>query len=440
MFYPKVLIIGQTFNDFSGGGITLSSLFKDWPKERLANLSYPFMIHNSTTKICDTYYQIGKEEISWRFPFYLFKQKFESGRLRVPSHHKISVIKESRSMRHYISSNILTPLMRWTGMVHFVSSINLSGSLKDFLSDFSPQIVYLQISNYESIRFSIDLIDYLQIPSVLHMMDDWPSTLSSSGLFKKYWHKVIDREFRVLLGKTDLPLSISDAMSEEYLTRYGRRFIPFHNSIESERFNLPPKGRNTKSNTIRILYVGRMGTANCSSLLSFAKGISDYDFPGYVVEFDIYTKDYDCSDAQKIRRFGKVKIFEAVEHADIPALLVSYDVLLLPLDFTEAGLKFSKFSMPTKAIEYMASGTPILVYAPSETAISRFCKRNECAYCIVSPDPIVLANSLANFFTNPEYGKKLAFNAKRISRQFYDSVKVRQEFRSTLSHLLTGQE
>ena len=418
----------------------MSSLFKDWPKENLANLSYPFMIHNSTTKICDNYYQIGKDEIRWRFPFYLFKQKFESGRVSIGTRQKISVIKENRSIRQFISSNILTPLMRWTGLVHFVSSINLSGPLKAFLCDFSPQIFYLQISNFESIRFSLDLLEHLQIPTVLHMMDDWPSTISGSGLFKKYWRRVIDREFRVLLGKTDLLLSISDAMSEEYLTRYGRRFIPFHNSIELEQFNIPRRGGTNKNNRIRILYVGRIGTANRSSLLRFAKIISEYNFQGFDVELNIYTKDYNSSDTKKIRKLSKVEIFKPIEHADIPALLVSYDILLLPLDFTDTGRKFSKLSMPTKAIEYMASGTPILVFAPPETAISRFCERNECAHCIIYPDPQENISSLVYLFTNHEYRSNLALNAKRISRQLFDSVIVRQEFRSTLSSLLNRQK
>jgi glycosyltransferase involved in cell wall biosynthesis len=313
----------------------------------------------------------------------------------------------------------------------------MSGRLKKYLSDFSPQIVYLQISNYESIKFSIELIDYLQIPSVLHMMDDWPSTISSRGLLKKYWHRIIDREFRLLLDKTNLHLSISDAMSDEFLMRYGKRFMPFHNSIELERFNVSKKAENSEVNRLRILYVGRIGKANRSSLLSFAKGISACTFPGFSVEFHIYTKDYNSTDAHKISRLNKVRIFQAVEHNDIPALLVSHDILLLPLDFTDSGLKFSRLSMPTKAIEYMASGTPILVYAPTETAIYRFCDRNECAHCLTSQGHQELSSSLDKIFTDSEYRDKLTSNAKQISFQLFDAVKVRHEFRNTISDLLT---
>jgi glycosyltransferase involved in cell wall biosynthesis len=436
--FPKILILGQTFNDFSGGGVTLSNLFKGWPIDNLAVISYPFMLHNAATTICQNYYQIGQEELTWRFPLSILKQKFQSGKLHHKKESKLSILHETPSFRHSFSSTFVTPFLRWAGLVHVTSRIDISPQLRKWLSDFSPEVLYIQISNRESINFAIELIEHIKIPSVLHMMDDWPSTISSRGLFNKYWHRVIDREFRVLLDKTNLHLSISDAMSEEYLIRYGKHFIPFHNSIESERFNLEFKAQKGEDNKLRILYMGRIGTANRSSLLGFAKGISVCDFPDFSVEFDIYTKDYESLDSKKIRRFKQVSIYKAVENIDIPDLLVSYDILLLPLDFTDSGLKFSRLSMPTKAIEYMASGTPILVYAPSETAIYKFCNRNECAHCIPSPDHQELSRSMVKLFTDPEYRDRLALNARQIARQQFDAVKVRQEFRSTISNLINN--
>src|SRR5690606_6715818 len=172
-------------------------------------------------------------------------------------------------------------------------------------------------------------------PSVIHMMDDWPSTISNQGPFKKYWFRIIDHEFRSLLDKTDLHLSISAEMSKEYLNRYGKRFIPFHNSIESSLFNVPAKVQKSETSKIKILYVGRIGTANRRSLFNFAKNISKVIFPRFDIELNIYTKDFECSDAQRIGKFKNVRINKPVEHNDIPDLLISYDILLLPLDFTK---------------------------------------------------------------------------------------------------------
>jgi hypothetical protein len=66
----------------------------------------------------------------------------------------------------------------------------------DWLSGFKPDVLYVQISSRETLLFACELIDYLKIPSVNHVMDDWPSSLTSNGLAGNYWIKKIDNELR----------------------------------------------------------------------------------------------------------------------------------------------------------------------------------------------------------------------------------------------------
>ena len=60
--YKKILIIGETFSDQSGGPITLSNLFRGWPKEKLFVATYGREIIKSNFNICENYYSLGKEE------------------------------------------------------------------------------------------------------------------------------------------------------------------------------------------------------------------------------------------------------------------------------------------------------------------------------------------------------------------------------------------
>lgn len=433
--YPRVLIFGQTFNDFSGGGITLSNLFKEWPVDSLAVVSYPFMLHNTTTDICRNYYQIGLEELKWKFPFSRIKQQFPSGKLTPESKRKIPILQETRHVRHSFSKNILTPILKWTGLVHCISSIHLSQKMKEWLSGLAPDILYFQISNRESVNFAVELIDYLKIPSVIHMMDDWPSTISGSGLFSTYWRRRIDCEFRSLLDKTDLHLSISDAMSDEYYNRYGKYFRAFHNPIDPERFSIELPSKRPDDKKFKILYIGRIGTANRSSLLQFATFISGYDTDGLSIEFNIYTKDHNSSYAVKLGKLKRVTVREAVNHSEVPLLLISSDLLLLPLDFTGSGLRFSKLSMPTKASEYMMSGTPILVFAPEYTAISKLCRRYGCGHCVTSTDSKKIAESMNMLVHDMDFRNGLRTNALNLAVRLFDVHIVREEFTRLLSDL-----
>ena len=213
----KVLIYGQPFNNNSGGGITLSNLFKGWPKENIAVVSTPFMLQTVSYDICDNYYQIGIDEYHWKFPFSLYKETFTSGKIvKRESKSNGYVIKVKGGLRQLISMKLLNPFINWSGLSHYISYIKISPELRKWISGFKPDILYIQISNREGILFVKDLIEYLKIPSVIHMMDDWPSTISTTGPLKNYWNKKIDRELKQLLDKIDLHLSISDAMSEEY--------------------------------------------------------------------------------------------------------------------------------------------------------------------------------------------------------------------------------
>lgn len=75
MNFPKVLILNQPFNNVSGGGITLSNLFKGWEKDHLAVVCLGTLFNDKTRiDICDQYYQLGEKEHIWKFPLSLMKR------------------------------------------------------------------------------------------------------------------------------------------------------------------------------------------------------------------------------------------------------------------------------------------------------------------------------------------------------------------------------
>lgn len=61
------------------------------------------------------------------------------------------------------------------------------------------------------------------------------------------------------------------------------------------------------------------------------------------------------------------------------------DLLYLPLSFSETdalGGAALRVAFPTKAIDYLLAGPPILVHAPADTAVSRFFLRNRAGFCL----------------------------------------------------------
>ena len=105
-------------------------------------------------------------------------------------------------------------------------------------------------------------------------------------------------------------------------------------------------------------------------LLKLADVVEKMGIEGVPVLLEIQTKDQRHNLINTLKDYKYVFTSGAVPYANLPAKLSSADVLLIPADFSGAGVKFIRYSMPTKVSEYMATGTPVLVVSPPENRVS----------------------------------------------------------------------
>jgi glycosyltransferase involved in cell wall biosynthesis len=437
MSFPKVLIFGQPFNDFSGGGITLTNLFKGWQKDNIAVTYLGHGLLNVTTDICDKYYQLGREEHKWKFPFNLMQRKFQSGVKSFEDKREVPINSIQKGLRYKLVNNYFYPFLRWTGFFHYASTITISPGFKNWLSEFDPEILYLQVAARNEISFTKELIGYLKVPAVIHVMDDWPSTISDRGLFKRYWSEKIEREFKSLLDCVVLHLSISDAMSEEYRKRYNKVFIPFHNPIETEFWSpFTKKDFTIYKNNVKILYSGRIGDNGIAeSIVEVASAIDSMDETGVNIKLHIQTPTKQKEILDLLKKYKCVVFNPFAEYRQIPEIFSKADILLLANDFSPHGVRHLRFSMPTKASEYMISGTPVMVYTSDLAAVSQFFSQNECGYCITRQSREDIANAIRFIINNEEYREKISRKAVSIAKERFDAGKVRDEFRNSIINL-----
>ncbi len=437
--FPKILIFGQVFNSRNGGGITLSNLFRGWKKDRIAVAALGHSFINISTDICDTYYQLGKEEHKWIFPFNFIQKEFPSGLLSFNTPNSLIRKSDKTGIRFFIVNKLFYPFLKFIGIFHRLSKIHLSQNLKEWLSDYRPDILYLQVSSREGILFALELINYLKIPSAIHMMDDWPSTISNKGIFKIYWKNRIENEFKQLLESVDLLLSISHAMSEEYEKKYNKKFIPFHNPIDIKHW-LPHKKSEFDINKdyVKLLYSGRIGIGIKESLFEVARAINNMD-TGIDIKLHIQTPTKNKVVKNKLKKFKCVIINPIVDYSELPEIYSQADILLIANDFNKKSSDFLRLSMPTKISEYMVSGTPVLVYAPKELALSEFCIKNKCGHCVVNQNKEDIINAFLLIINNKEYRETLSRNAVQLAKDLFDAEKVRNEFQQLLIKLLKKQ-
>ena len=434
MSLPKVLILCQPFNNNFGGGITLANLFSGWDKNKIAVVCTSHIFNNLNTEVCDTYYVLGEEEHKWSFPFNYMQRKVVSGEVKVSNEGGAeNPVATKITLRSKIVNNYFYPFLEYIGLFHGISKITLSEKLCKWIDEYNPDVIYAQAGVRETLVFCLLAESYIKKPMIFHVMDDWPSTISQKGPFKKYWHNKIDGELRAVLDKSEVLLSISDAMAQEYKKRYGKVFKTFHNPIEIDFWKSHQRNNYELGKTPTILYAGRIGTGIQATLESMAQAIDivnkDLVNP---VHFILQTNDKPAW----VDKYSCVQHKALVPYADLPKVFAEADFLFLPYDFSEESIRYIKYSMPTKAPEYMVSGTPIIMFAPAETALVIEAIEGNWAKVVTENSIPKLAEAIKQLVLSENERKQIALNAVRIAEEKFNSETVRNNFRKVIAGIV----
>ena len=428
MFSPKVLIINQPFNKNTGGGITLSNLFCNWERKNLAVACLGYLLtENMDPKICNNYYQLGSEERKWIFPFNLFSRKYYSGPINFEdrANNKHKVVVERSNFRVKMILDYIVPIFDYVGISHFQAKTSLSTNFCKWLDKIDPDVYYMQAETRESIIFCLEIIKYKRKPIIFHMMDDWPSLIGVKGPMKNYWNLKIDKKFRILLNKSDLLMGISEYMCEEYKKRYGKNFVTFHNPINLEFWKKAQRNNYQLSDSPTLLYAGRIGLGIDKSLKNIAEAIKRVNKELHTdIKFIIQSENA----PNWIKNFKNVIHQTFVAYEDLPKVFAQADILILPYDFSPESQSYIKYSMPTKAPEYMASGTPILIFAPEDTALVKYAQKYNWAAVVTENNVAVLSEKLKTLILDRTLRKQIANAAKNIAETRHDSDLVAREF------------
>ena len=113
-------------------------------------------------------------------------------------------------------------------------------------------------------------------------------------------------------------------------------------------------------------------------------------------------------------------------------MLPSYDLLVLPLDFDQNSIRFAKLSIPTKASEFMISGTPILVYAPLQTALARYVVKEQWAYLVSDTNKTVIIDAIKKIFSTTLIRQQLGQKAKTLAVETENSIVIRKKFKDAI--------
>lgn len=439
--YPKVLLVGQYFNATTGGGITLSNIFRDWPKDCVAAAS--LIEYPPNLNICNKYYQFGFLEYRLVQPLRSLQSRRQpSGPLVLNDLSGMDNRSDghSPSGKRNIYRRTASTLAMFLGVEPLIRHLQPSRELIAWIDQLQPDLIYTQLGSLDLIRMVTRLVAETHLPLVIHMMDDWPTTPLIHGLLAPYNKWRMRAEFLPLVMNATALMSISHKMSRAFEQRYGRQFITFHNPIESQRWLRSAKKAWVANMPFRLVYAGRIGRANQVSLQTLCDAIAELHGSGRAVQLDLYTLEHSAVAGIALQRNGCVFVHPQVPYAEMPVLLAGADLLILPLDFGTDSIRFAKYSMPTKTAEYMISGAPVLVYAPPDLALTEYARDDKWALIVSEQSCESLKHAILQLMDDQGLREQLGRRAQELAIQNHDSDRVCDAFRQVLAEVAAKHE
>jgi glycosyltransferase involved in cell wall biosynthesis len=125
-----------------------------------------------------------------------------------------------------------------------------------------------------------------------------------------------------------------------------------------------------------------------------------------------------------------------VPQSELPKVLSSADILLLPYSFLESSRAAVETAFPSKTADYLAAGKPILVFGPRYSSLVRYASEQGFAEIVDEFSPTALARSMQKIVSSPTYRERLAARALEVFSANHDMRRQQQNFYLTLERIV----
>jgi len=419
--YPRVLIVNVHFSENSGSGTFLGRLFTGWPAANLATIGGgPEALD---LRRCERHYQIGE----LRFPIQqlsnLLKSGIQLGPYTPPRVATIPQLAVAPAPRPSIVTRIARifwrRLLRHTVSGEVLYKQEPSPQLLTWAREFNADVIYGHCSSLSEVILLKRLQKSLGLPMVLHFMDDWSGTKYRKGWLGKRLRSRFEVGFRELLQAADCIIAICGEMAEAYQNRYQRSVLWLPMPVELDVYRDASRSQWSTGQTFSIRYGGRVGWAVRESLADLATAIESLRVERANVVFKIATFDTESVPGSCLIASG-VSLEVPGPLAELPRLQANADVLVICYDFDIESINQAKYSMPSKLADCLASGTPILVYAPTGLPAVEYARREGWGIVVDKRDPVALKAALQELMDSEILREKLGRTAKRLAAELHD--------------------
>jgi len=419
---PRVLVISpNVFNRAFGGGTTLTSLFQGWPAERLAQIHSDEMVRDES--VCHHFLQLNANSRHERLR-------------RLP--------RQASWVAKLVTGNADYALL-WA---------RLRAEVASWVTSFGPDVILAQPCSLAMLRFARKVSVFAGVPVVLDVSDDWVADWPASVMgfrvppFSNYVAAVSRNEFAAFVTDASRRMCVSELMAAEYEHRYGVDFEVIYNPIDLDAWApLEPVASRPRLRPFSLLYSGSLYPhTQLASLRDMSRAVvqANRQLGAGVfapeITLEICTHPAYHAYRSELEKPPYVHMTTSVPYAELPTKLRQADLLVLPVNFDAHSQSFIRYSTPGKLSEYMASGTPMLLYGPRGCAPIEYALQRGFGHVQSDPGTDGLATTLLTAIEDADGLRVSAARARRIALEEHGAVPMRRRFRRILLAAANGSE
>lgn len=376
---PRVLVSTVGAWSDSIGSNTMSSLFKEYDKTKLACLYIRADISDSNS--CYHYFHIYEGRVMKSFidraittgeEYFLGNHKYDL-RASEREHRRYNFFKKHRSYFFLFIREFIWKFGKWK-----------SKELNEFIDSFNPDVLVCPIESYIHFNRINEYIITRKKTKVIGFLWDDNFTYKQSPynigfLLHRFW---LRRSVRRLVSKCSTIFALSPKMKEEC----DRFFNIDAQLLTKPIFDQPQYHEYNVDTPIRILYTGNLYVHRDLTIIKIVDAIKKINEKGEQLVFlDIYTSTRLSSKiANRITVAGCCQIHDPIKQTEVLQKQKEADILLFVESIDKKGAQDARLSFSTKITDYFSAGRCIWAVGNPELSAIDYLQRTQSA--LVSTD------------------------------------------------------
>ena len=391
---PRVLVctVGAWSN--SVGSNTMSELFRDYPKDKLACLY--IRSDKSDSDSCCRYFHIYEGRVMKSIfhrqiktgEEYLLNGSYEGEADLQEERARYDRYRKKKSWFYFFNREFVWKLGHWKSM-----------ELDVFLDDFNPEVLVCPIESYIHFNRINEYIIKKKQPRVIGFLWDDNFTYkqqphSIGYRIHRWW---LRHSVKRLVTKSETIVALSPKMKEEVDAAFGVDSVLLSKPI----FNQPVFSSYMPHMPIRILYTGNLYVGRDDTLALIVDAVKEINKYEQKVIVDVYTSTQLKPELEpRIKVAGCCEVHKPISQNDVLKLQKEADILLFIESLKNEGGD-ARLSFSTKITDYFCVGKCIWAVGSSHLSAIDYLKKQDAAICSQTKESI--KSQLELMIANPAF-------------------------------------